>query len=126
MFLLQLLGFLSVALAVAGIVLPLLPTTPFLLLAAWCFARSSPRFHHWLLHHRWFGPYLEHYHDGGGLARRQKIIMLGLLWGGIGYSIWLLEHQAAQAGLLLIALLVSWHLLRIPTRPRRSNVSGAE
>jgi len=67
------LGFLMVALGTAGIFLPLLPTTPFLLLAAYLFARSSDRWHTWLLAHRYFGPYLHAFRNKTGLTTTQKL-----------------------------------------------------
>ncbi|VTR44544.1 Inner membrane protein ybaN [Serratia fonticola] len=70
--LLIILGWLAVVLATLGVVLPLLPTTPFLLLAAWCFARSSPRFHHWLLYRSWFGSYLRHWQQHKALPPGAK------------------------------------------------------
>src|SRR5690606_32013768 len=91
-------GFVCVALAVAGAILPLLPTTPFVLLAGWCFARSSPRFHLWLLEHRWLGPYLRNWQDGRGLTRQAKRRALALLWLSLALSAWLAE----QAGWLRV------------------------
>ena len=66
-------GFLSVALGTAGIFLPLLPTTPFMLLAGYLFARSSARWHHWLLRHRYFGPYIHAFRSKSGLTPTQKL-----------------------------------------------------
>ena len=78
-------GATNVALGVAGIILPLLPTTPFLLLAAYFFARSSDRLHDWLLAHKHLGPYIHAFRNRTGLTRSQKIrlgvsftVMLGL------------------------------------------------
>jgi len=67
------LGCLMVVLGVAGIFLPLLPTTPFLLLAAFLFARSSVRLHDWLLSHRHLGPYIHAFRNKSGLTRAQKL-----------------------------------------------------
>ena len=81
-------GVLCVGLAVLGIFLPLLPTTPFLLLAAICFARGSERLHGWLLNHRWFGEYISNWRSGNGLTIRQKVIAISVLWLSIVNAAW--------------------------------------
>ena len=114
-------GMVCVMLAVAGIVLPLLPTTPFLLLAAACFARSSPRLDDWLHHNRLFGPYLRAYRDGHGIPLRVKVSIVSLLWISITLSaIFAIPSRlwALRLALVAIALLVSIHVLRIKTRER--------
>jgi uncharacterized membrane protein YbaN (DUF454 family) len=80
-------GVLCVILGVIGIFLPILPTTPFLLLAAACFARSCDSCHAWLLEHRWFGSFIRNWYERRGVTRRQKTAALAMLWAGIGVSI---------------------------------------
>ena len=65
---------------------PVLPTTPFLLLAAICYARSSERFYHWLLNNRWFGEYLKNYREGRGIPLREKTLTVLALWLTIGFT----------------------------------------
>lgn len=109
-------GTICVGLGAIGIFVPLLPTTPFLLLAAVCFARSSPRLLHWLTHNRWFGRYLRIYREGRGIPRREKILTIALLWITIAIAIWLFaDHLWLRLALVLIATAVTIHLLRIKT-----------
>ena len=109
-------GSFFVGVGTLGIVLPLLPTTPFLVLAAICFSRSSERFHNWLLNNKWFGSYIKNYREGKGISLRQKVAVLSLLIFTIGYScIFLLDHIAVRIILVLIAVGISIHILRIPT-----------
>ena len=109
-------GSFFVGLGTLGIVLPLLPTTPFLVLAAMCFSRSSERFHNWLLNNKWFGAYIKNYREGRGILLRQKVAVLSLLIFTIGYScIFLLDHIAVRIILVLVAVGISTHILRIPT-----------
>lgn len=104
-------GTVSVGLAVAGIVLPMLPATPFLLLAAFCYARSSKRFHDWLIGHRWFGPYIESYRSGRGLSHRQIFWTLLPLWLSIGLTSWLTRgHWVVHVVLFLCAAGVTVYL----------------
>ena len=79
-------GWLAVVLGTLGVVLPVLPTTPFILLAAWCFARSSPRFHAWLLYRSWFGSYLRFWQKHHAMPRgvKPRAILLILLTFAMG------------------------------------------
>lgn len=86
-------GTLCVAAAFLGIFLPVLPVTPFLLLAACCFGRSSGRFYRWLLTNRWCGKYIRNYREGRGLTIKQKVFTIMLLWLTIGSTGWLAVSQ---------------------------------
>ncbi|CAI8817739.1 Inner membrane protein [Pseudomonas soli] len=111
-------GWLSVALGVAGIFLPVLPTTPFLLLAAACFARSSPRFHHWLVNHPKLGPWIRDYLSGEGIPLKGKVYAIGLMWASIGLSCYLVPLFWARAFMLTSAVLVSAWILKQKTLHR--------
>lgn len=80
-------GWVSVVLGVAGIPLPLLPTTPFLLLAAFSFAKSSPRFHAWLLDHPKLGPQIKDWHDRRAIRPRAKLAAMAALIASFGISL---------------------------------------
>lgn len=80
------LGFLSVGLGIVGTVLPIMPTVPFLLLAAACFDRSSPRFHQALVSHAHFGPMIRDFYAGRGIPRRAKLISLTMIWSSCAFS----------------------------------------
>lgn len=109
-------GSISVALGMLGVFLPLLPTTPFLLLAAACYVRSSDRFYEWLITHKYFGHHIKNYRDGHGIPLRAKIIALSMLWLTIGSSvIFFVPFLSVKILLLLIASGVTIHLLRIKT-----------
>lgn len=114
--LLILVGTASLALAILGIFLPLLPTTPFLLLTAACYAGGSARLSRWLLNNRWFGSYIRNYREGRGLTLTAKIISVSSLWITIGYSsLFVVSWLPGQLMLLVIAVCVTLHVLTRPT-----------
>lgn len=108
-------GVLSLALGVAGIFLPLLPTTPFLLLASWCFLRGSPAAHRWMHSHPRLGPYLTAYEEGRGIPLRAKVIALAMMWLSIGGAILYVGIPWAAIAMLAVAIGVTIYLLRLPT-----------
>ncbi|TLX57177.1 DUF454 domain-containing protein [Stutzerimonas nosocomialis] len=112
-------GWLSVALGVIGIFLPVLPTTPFLLLAAACFVRSSRRFYLWLVGHKHLGPWIRDYLEGNGIPLKGKVYAIGLMWLSIGLSCWLVPLFWARAFMLVSAVLVTLYILRQKTLASR-------
>ena len=109
-------GVVALLLAILGLFLPLLPTTPFLLLASACFARGSTRLHRWLLQHRVFGAYLRNVEAGNGIPLRAKIVALALMWTSLGISFLRFEHTGLRILLLAIGCAVSIYLWRfLPT-----------
>lgn len=112
-------GSLFVGLGILGAVLPVLPTTPFLLLAAACYVRSSRPLYHWLLTNRFFGEYLRRFRDGEGIPLATKIWAISLLWLSLGSSAFLAVPARlwwVRLLLLVIGLGVTTHIARIPTR----------
>ncbi|MFN2239757.1 MAG: YbaN family protein [Thermoanaerobaculia bacterium] len=110
------LGLLCVGVGVLGMVLPLVPTTPLLLLAAFFFARSSDRFYNWLLSNRWFGRIIRDYRDGRGLTMRDKVVTIAVLWLTVAPSVvFLLPVWWGRALMVGIATGVTIYLWRLPT-----------
>jgi uncharacterized membrane protein YbaN (DUF454 family) len=109
-------GVASVAVGAVGIFLPLLPTTPFLLLAAACFVRSSERRYQWLVSHRILGPYIRNYREHGAVTRHAKVVTLGLLWGTMSLTAFVFIHSLViRVILLVVAVGVTIHILRMKT-----------
>jgi uncharacterized membrane protein YbaN (DUF454 family) len=115
-YVLQGVGWLSVALGVIGIFLPILPTTPFLLLAAACFARSSPRFYNWLVNHPKLGPWIRDFLEGRGIPLKGKVYAISTMWISIGFSCYLVPLIWARVFMVTCALLVTVYILRQKTR----------
>lgn len=109
----SLLGIVSTGLAFLGVFLPLVPTTPFLLLAAYCFARSSDTLYQKLLDNRWFGRYIRDYR-AGRIRRRERVITLLIMWVVIGVAAYFaLEAWWARLSLMVIPACVTLYLSRL-------------
>ena len=110
-------GVVSLALAVAGIFLPLLPTTPLVLLAAACFARSYRPFHEWLVAHRLFGPLLREWHEHRSIPYRTKLVAIGMMAATLGASIvFFVEPPWLKAALAAFGVALGIWMYRLPSR----------
>ena len=121
------LGFLFVALGLIGVILPGLPTTPFLLLAAACFSKSSLRFYNMLLENRWFGRGIRDYRNGLGVPLRIKILAIVMMWIFVSAAVFFLIPQDRTLYRIIVAvagLVGTFYVARLKTRQPRSARAG--
>ncbi len=109
-------GTFFLGIGILGIFLPILPTTVFLLLAAYCYSRSSDKFYNWLINNKWFGKYITNYREKKGMSAGAKVFSISLLWISILYSvIYVIQNPFIRVLLILIASGVSIHIFTIRT-----------
>ena len=119
-------GTLLLTLGAVGIVIPVLPTTPFVLLAAACFSASSPKAYQMLLRSRYFGPYVEHYRNGGGISKAAKARGIITLWVLLGVSAVFMKSPWVFLVLGTVGVGVTLHLLLIKTKPAKESERVAD
>jgi uncharacterized membrane protein YbaN (DUF454 family) len=103
-----------------GIIIPILPTTPFLLLSAACYARGSKKFYNWLINNKWLGEYIKNYHQGKGIPINVKILTIVFLWITILFSTFIIiSNYLIQIILIVIAIAVTIHVLTIKTKKKK-------
>ena len=115
-------GSVSLVLGVLGIFLPMLPTTPFLLLSAAAWVKASPSLYNWLLNHKVLGEYIRNFREHRAIPLRVKIISVSLVWLTIGYCIFAVVDKWWWAQLLmtLLAIAISWHILSFKTLKKKN------
>lgn len=123
---LNLSGVVSLGMGIIGIFVPILPTTPFLLLAASCFYRSSPKHYEWLLSHPRFGPPIRSYRTLKAIPLKAKVFSLVALWLSVGsVTLSVARHWTLALILLLIATCVTIHILTLKTLTREMALENA-
>ena len=115
-------GVVSLALGGIGVFLPHLPTTPFVLLAAGCFAGSSPAMHRWLCRSRFFGEYIENYRTNAGVSKSVKIRAILFLWAGLGLSAAAVHKPLVRIILAVVGVCVSTHLVMMKTKVENEEI----
>jgi hypothetical protein len=119
-------GHVNVVLGLIGIFLPLMPTTPFLLLATACYVRSSERHYRWILASPLFGPIIRDYQQKRGITLKNKIVALSLLWASLLFSIWRTDRQWVEWFIVCVGIAASGMILRIRTIRSEKSASAAE
>ena len=109
-------GCISLLLGIMGIFLPILPTTPFLLLSATLFVHSSHRLYHWLLNQKYLGTYIRNFKEQRAIPLRAKIISVTMVWITLLYCTWSIDtFLPLRLLFIILAIGISWHILSYKT-----------
>ena len=113
-------SFLAVTLAIIGVFIPGLPTVPFLLVALFCFERSSKKYHDMIMNNKYFGPVLQDYYSGKGLTSSVKIKAILFLSCGMIFSIYKIQNPHARIALAVVWLAVAIHIILLKTKKTKN------
>ena len=112
------LGIIFTGIGLMGIVIPGLPTTPLMILAAACFAKSSQRFYNWIINNRMFGEHVKNYREGNGIPKRSKPVILGTMWAFVLFAVFIAIPDSApeisRNATVILAVIGTIFILRIP------------
>lgn len=118
-------GSLSLALGIMGIFLPLVPTTPLLLLAATCYFHGSDRLYRWLMNHPKLGPYIRSFREDKSIPLRAKIVSVTMVWLTLLYcAFFVAEHLWMSLLFIALAIGITWHILSYKTRSMKEGKRG--
>ena len=113
------LGMIFTGIGLIGVVIPGLPTTPLMILAAACFAKSSQRFYNWILNNRMFGEHVKNYREGNGIPKRSKPVILGTMWAFVLFAVFIAIPDSApeisRNATVILAVIGTVFILRIPS-----------
>jgi uncharacterized membrane protein YbaN (DUF454 family) len=112
-------GSAAIGMGVLGIILPVLPTTPFLLIAAYCYTRSSERMYFWLINHRVLGVYIRSYLEHRAITRNTKIIALISIWVTLPIALLLISNWYIGGPVFVIGVCVSIYIIKLKTLDRK-------
>ena len=113
------LGMIFTGIGLIGVVIPGLPTTPLMILAAACFAKSSQRFYYWIINNRMFGEHVKNYREGNGIPKRTKPVILGTMWAFVLFAVFIAIPDSApeisRNATVILAVIGTVFILRIPS-----------
>ncbi|HKZ02770.1 MAG TPA: YbaN family protein [Pyrinomonadaceae bacterium] len=118
--LLNILGTIFLFFAVLGIILPLLPATPFLLLSSACYVRGSRTLHNWLMNQKYLGPYITNIKTKRGMPLKAKLITITILWASLLFSIYRADSLLLDSALVLVGIGVTTLILKLKTVDQKS------